>query len=46
MKYAVIYLWRGERHQLLQSFETVREARAAAHEVQMRGFHAWVEELG
>ncbi len=44
-KFAVVYLWQGERHRLLQDFESIESARLAIAELVKSGFRAWAEGL-
>lgn len=42
-KFRVIYLWRGERHALLETFNYLEDARKAVGELKKKKFTAWYE---
>lgn len=41
--YKIIYLWNGERHQLLRTFTKLEDAKMAIVDVRLAGFQAWIE---
>ncbi|HMF40942.1 MAG TPA: hypothetical protein VKQ32_09610 [Polyangia bacterium] len=41
--WAIVYLWRGERHRHGRLCATWQQAQALCHEVRMAGFRAWIE---
>jgi hypothetical protein len=44
-KYQVIYLWKGERHRVLETYVNKTQALEAVRAIRAQGLSAWIETI-